>query len=90
MPTYKNADIVWCQEEPRNAGAWHFVARPIEDAVGRRAIYAGRAAAAATATGLLKRHNAEQAKLIAEALGAAPAEVRAAIRGGFKSQQAAE
>ncbi len=83
-------EVVWCQEEPRNAGAWHFVARPIEDAVGRRAIYAGRAAAAATATGLLKRHNAEQAKLIAEALGAAPAEVRAAIRGGLKSVQAAE
>jgi len=82
--------VVWCQEEPRNAGAWHFVARPIEDAIGRRAVYAGRAAAAATATGLLKRHNAEQAKLIAEALGAAPSEVRAAIRGGLKSVQAAE
>ncbi len=83
-------EVVWCQEEPRNAGAWHFVARPIEDALGRRAIYAGRAPAAATATGLAKRHAAEQAKLIAEALGAPPAEVRAAIRGGFKSQQAAE
>ncbi len=83
-------EVVWCQEEPRNAGAWHFVARPIEDAVGRRAIYAGRAAAAATATGLAKRHAAEQAKLIAEALGEPPAAVRAAIRGGFKSQQAAE
>ena len=80
-------EVVWCQEEPRNAGAWHFVARLIEDTLGRRAIYAGRAAAAATATGLLKRHNAEQAKLIAEALGAAPAEVRAAIRGGLKSVQ---
>ena len=80
-------DVVWCQEEPRNAGAWHFVARPIEDTLGRRAIYAGRASAAATATGLLKRHNAEQAKLIAEALGAAPSEVRAAIRGGLKSGQ---
>ena len=80
-------EVVWCQEEPRNAGAWHFVARPIEDVLGRRAIYAGRAAAAATATGLMKRHNAEQAKLIAEALGAAPSEIRAAIRGGLKSGQ---
>ncbi len=80
-------EVVWCQEEPRNAGAWHFVARPIEDTLGRRAFYAGRAAAAATATGLMKRHNAEQAKLIAEALGAAPSEVRAAIRGGLKSTQ---
>jgi len=83
-------EVVWCQEEPRNAGAWHFVARPIEDAVGKRASYAGRAAAAATATGLLRRHNAEQAKLIAEALGASRSGVTAAIRGGFKSQQAAE
>ncbi len=82
-------EVVWCQEEPRNAGAWHFVARPIEDTLGRRAIYAGRASAAATATGLAKRHNAEQAKLIAEALGEPPAAVRAAIRGGLKSTQAA-
>jgi len=82
-------EVVWCQEEPRNAGAWHSVARPIEDAVGRRAIYAGRAAAAATATGLLKRHNAEQAKLIAEALGSSRSEVAQAIRGGLKSMQAA-
>lgn len=80
-------EVVWCQEEPRNAGAWHFVARPLEDTLGRRALYAGRAPAAATATGLMKRHNAEQAKLIAEALGAAPSEVRAAIRGGLKSTQ---
>ena len=80
-------EVVWCQEEPRNAGAWHFVARPIEDTLGRRAIYAGRASAAATATGLLKRHNAEQAKLIAEALGASRSEITAAIRGGLKSTQ---
>ena len=85
----KLEEVVWCQEEPRNAGAWHFVARPVEDTLGRRAEYAGRASAAATATGLLKRHNAEQAKLIAEALGAAPSEVRAAIRGGLKSGQQA-
>ena len=79
-------DIVWAQEEPKNAGAWSFVEPLIEAAV-RRPIYAGRAAAAATATGLMRRHNAEQAKLIAEALGASRSEVNAAIRGGLKSSQ---
>ena len=83
-------EVVWAQEEPMNAGAWSFVAPRIEAALGRRPIYAGRAAAAATATGLAKRHNAEQAKLVAEALGATRSEVSQAIRGGLKSVQAAE
>jgi len=77
--------VVWCQEEPKNAGAWFFVDPLIEEALGRRAVYAGRAAAASTATGLARRHAAEQAKLIAEALGAPKAEVRAAIRSSLKS-----
>lgn len=72
-----------------NAGAWSFVAPLVEVALGRRPVYAGRAAAAATATGLMRRHNAEQAKLIAEALGSSRAQVTAAIRGGLKSKQAA-
>jgi 2-oxoglutarate dehydrogenase E1 component len=80
------ADVVWAQEEPQNGGAWTFVAPLIEEAIGIRPVYAGRAAAAATATGLLKRHNAEQAKLVAEALGASRAEVTAAIRGGLKNK----
>ena len=83
-------EIVWAQEEPMNAGAWSFVAPRIEAALDRRPIYAGRAAAAATATGLAKRHTAEQAKLVAEALGSSRTQVTAAIRSGFKSQQAAE
>jgi 2-oxoglutarate dehydrogenase E1 component len=82
-------EIVWAQEEPMNAGAWTFIAPLIEAALGRRPIYAGRAAAAATATGLMKRHNAEQAKLVAEALGATRAEVTAAIRGGLKTSNRA-
>ena len=80
-------EVVWAQEEPKNAGAWSFVEPFIEAALGRRPLYAGRAAAAATATGLMRRHNAEQAKLIAEALGASRAEVTAAIRGGLKSSK---
>jgi len=62
--------VVWAQEEPRNAGAWSFVEPLIEDALGQRPIYAGRAAAAATATGLAKRHASEQKQLIQTALSA--------------------
>ncbi len=76
LARFKNAtDFVWCQEEPKNAGAWFFVEPYIEDVLSEagaktpRARYAGRAAAAATATGLASRHAQEQAKLIAEALG---------------------
>jgi len=71
---YKNADFVWCQEEPRNMGAWSFVDGRIEQVLmelggkAKRARYVGRPEAAATATGLLKRHNSEQAKLVDEAL----------------------
>uniref|UniRef100_UPI00405480FF 2-oxoglutarate dehydrogenase E1 component n=1 Tax=Sphingorhabdus sp. TaxID=1902408 RepID=UPI00405480FF len=68
-------DIVWAQEEPRNAGSWTFVDPYLEECLSKacvgptRARYAGRRAAAATATGLAKRHQAEQAALVADALG---------------------
>src|SRR3546814_12607609 len=67
--------VVWAQEEPKNNGAWCFVDPLIEaclDEAGvkpKRAEYAGRASSAATATGLAKRHAAEQAALIKAALG---------------------
>ncbi|WP_233222401.1 2-oxoglutarate dehydrogenase E1 component [Allosphingosinicella deserti] len=68
-------EVVWAQEEPKNNGYWTFVEPFIEqclvEAGGKpqRAIYAGRAASASPATGLAKRHAAEQAALIADALG---------------------
>ncbi|MBL8837699.1 MAG: 2-oxoglutarate dehydrogenase E1 component [Alphaproteobacteria bacterium] len=74
LTRYKNADVVWCQEEPKNMGAWTFVEHRIEDVLGaidvaaKRPRYIGRPEAAATATGLYRRHNLEQAKLIDEAL----------------------
>ncbi|MBB4631208.1 2-oxoglutarate dehydrogenase E1 component [Sphingosinicella soli] len=66
--------VVWAQEEPKNAGSWSFVRSYLECAlkeagVKAEPVYAGRAAAAATATGLAKRHAAEQKKLVAQALG---------------------
>jgi 2-oxoglutarate dehydrogenase E1 component len=74
LAKYPNAEIVWCQEEPANAGAWFFVDRRIENVLdglkhkAGRPRYVGRHEMAATATGLLRRHNAEQAALVEKAL----------------------
>jgi 2-oxoglutarate dehydrogenase E1 component len=71
----KATEIVWCQEEPQNMGAWHFLDRRIEQTLATikhrasRPTYVGRGEAAATATGSLKRHTKEQAELVAKALG---------------------
>ena len=74
LKPYKNADVVWCQEEPENQGYWFFVDRRIEKALGeaggkaKRPSYVGRKSASAPATGLMSRHMQEQAKLVDEAL----------------------
>jgi len=76
-------DVVWCQEEPRNNGAWFFVEPLIEHVLAeakcqvKRPRYAGRLASASPATGLARRHAAEQAALVADALGLS---VRSEIR----------
>jgi 2-oxoglutarate dehydrogenase E1 component len=68
-------EVVWCQEEPRNNGAWFFVDRLIEEAISQaghknlRPQFVGRDAAASPATGLAKRHQEQQDYLIASALG---------------------
>ena len=77
LERFKGAAIVWCQEEPRNMGAWTYIEPSLEWVLTRigakqtRAAYAGRAASASPATGLASRHKAEQAALVAEALGLA-------------------
>jgi 2-oxoglutarate dehydrogenase E1 component len=74
LERFKGAEIVWCQEEPKNQGAWSFLEPNLEWVLGRigavhgRAVYAGRAASAAPATGLASRHKAEQAALVNDAL----------------------
>ena len=74
MKKYPNADVVWCQEEPKNMGAWTFLDRRLEDVLVEmkhktaRAHYVGRSEAASPATGLLRTHNQEQAELVDEAL----------------------
>ena len=68
-------DVVWCQEEPWNNGAWFFVQNRIEDALtaagheGKRPCYAGREEAASPATGYAKRHEEQQRALVSLALG---------------------
>lgn len=64
-------EIVWCQEEPRNMGAWTFVWPRLQNLLGsdKKIEYAGRQASASPAAGQKKIHDAEQEKLINEALG---------------------
>ncbi|MEZ5982708.1 MAG: hypothetical protein R3C54_10430 [Parvularculaceae bacterium] len=75
LQRFKKADMVWCQEEPKNMGAWFFMEPNIEwtlDQIGaksKRARYVGRAASASTATGLMSRHNIELNDFLNEALG---------------------
>jgi 2-oxoglutarate dehydrogenase E1 component len=77
LTPFRNAELVWCQEEPENAGAWNFLDRRLEKVLtelagkAARPIYAGREAAASPATGSARAHAAQQAALVAAALGTA-------------------
>jgi 2-oxoglutarate dehydrogenase E1 component len=70
---FKNAELVWCQEEPKNMGGWTFVDPWIEltlekmDIKAKRARYVGRPASASTAAGLMSRHKKELETFLAEA-----------------------
>ena len=73
LSRFKNADIVWCQEEPKNMGAWTFVEPYLSwvleqaGAKVKRPRYAGRPASAATATGLMSTHLAQLQAFLDEA-----------------------
>jgi 2-oxoglutarate dehydrogenase E1 component len=74
---YPNArETVWCQEEPQNQGAWYQIRHRLQEVLGgrRQVLYAGRAPAAAPATGISKIHDTEQAALINAALHATATE----------------
>jgi 2-oxoglutarate dehydrogenase E1 component len=76
LSRFKQAEVIWCQEEPKNQGAFLFIEPEIEAVLTKigakhtRARYAGRVANASPATGLASRHKYEQQTLINEALGA--------------------
>ncbi|WP_299899156.1 2-oxoglutarate dehydrogenase E1 component [uncultured Ruegeria sp.] len=74
LERFKNAEMVWCQEEPKNQGAWTFIEPNIEWVLSRigakhtRPAYVGRATSASPATGLASQHKAQQEALVNEAL----------------------
>ena len=70
MAKYPKAkEVVWCQEEPMNQGAWYQIKHHLQDVVdGLPLDYAGRGRSPAPAAGHLATHNAEQAALVEAAL----------------------
>jgi len=73
LARFPKAEIVWCQEEPQNQGAWSFVAERIEATIAKlggaaQPRYVGRPEYASTAAGLMSQHNAELKAFLNEAL----------------------
>ena len=66
----KSADVIWCQEEPQNQGAWYQIKHHLEFclAEGQKLHYAGRARSPSPAVGVFNQHVEEQTALIADAL----------------------
>jgi len=70
LTRFKGAEMVWCQEEPMNMGAWSFINPLLEDslidmkATHTRPRYIGRAASASTATGISAKHKKEQSAIL--------------------------
>ena len=75
LARFRGAEMVWCQEEPKNMGAWTFIDPYLEwvlshiGAAHPRVRYAGRAAAASPATGQMSKHKAQLEAFLEEALG---------------------
>ncbi|HEX5775519.1 MAG TPA: 2-oxoglutarate dehydrogenase E1 component, partial [Caulobacteraceae bacterium] len=73
LKRFANAELVWCQEEPKNMGGWMFVDPWLELTLARlkvaakRARYVGRPASASTAAGMMSRHTKELESFLAEA-----------------------
>ncbi|MGA7544294.1 MAG: hypothetical protein WBW08_00470, partial [Methyloceanibacter sp.] len=74
LSRFRDAEMVWCQEEPKNMGAWSFIEPNLAwvldhiDAKHKRPACASRASSAATATGLASKHLHQLKTLIDEAL----------------------
>jgi 2-oxoglutarate dehydrogenase E1 component len=88
---YTNAtDAVWMQEEPRNMGAWTYVAPRLMPLLAPRMPlrYVGRAESASTAEGSLRQHTIEQARIVTEALRGVPATPSSVEDGSIKTEVA--
>ena len=74
LERFKQAEMIWCQEEPKNQGAWTFIEPNLEWVLNRikakhtRPVYVGRATSASPATGLASQHKSQQEALVNEAL----------------------
>ncbi|CAO5674537.1 MAG: 2-oxoglutarate dehydrogenase E1 component [Holosporales bacterium] len=70
LKKYPKVPVIWCQEEPQNMGAWHFLDRRLEKTLTiwrgelTRPLYIGRPEAASPAVGLLSHHKEERQKII--------------------------
>ena len=75
LQRFTNAELVWCQEEPKNMGGYTFAEPWIEltleklDIKAKRARYAGRPASASTAAGQMSKHLKELEAFLEQALG---------------------
>ncbi|MDN2580027.1 2-oxoglutarate dehydrogenase E1 component [Aquibium sp. ELW1220] len=75
LSRFRNAEMVWCQEEPKNMGSWSFIDPYLEwvlahiDAKHQRVRYTGRPASASPATGLMSKHLAQLEAFLEDALG---------------------
>ncbi len=67
LAPYGDAEIVWVQEEPRNQGAWTYLAHALPHVIGREVRGVTRHASASPASGLSSRHQAEQADVVERA-----------------------
>ena len=74
LSRFKQAEIIWCQEEPKNMGAWSFIGPKLEsilvhvDAAHKQPRYVGRPASASVATGLMSKHLSQLQAFVEEAL----------------------
>ena len=75
LKRYTKAKFVWCQEEPKNMGAWNTVRNYIDRTLKiiefkkNRVKYVGRNASSTTATGNYNKHLAEQKKILEKVIG---------------------
>ena len=76
LQNFKNAEIIWCQEEPKNMGAWGFIRSRIKNVMNAAGIkkselyYVGRSPSAPPATGIADRHKINQKYILRLALEA--------------------
>jgi 2-oxoglutarate dehydrogenase E1 component len=82
LGAYGDAELTWAQEEPRNMGAWPYIAPRVRDLTGRDIAYAGRPVRASPAEGFADAHEKEQKRIVQDALK--PAKKTAAKRTGAR------